>query len=147
MVSITLLVTGTFLMATRFLKTGRQPIDLKRALGIGIVQAFALIPGISRSGSTISAALAMGIKQEEAARFSFIMVLPLIVAATLLEIKDLLATGISSDQGIILLMGLVTSFIIGYVSLKWLLQLLRNGKFHLFAWYCYAVGIAGLIYF
>ena len=147
LVSVTLLITGAFLLSTKYLKRGNQPINFKQAFLIGVAQAMALIPGISRSGSTISTALALGVKQEEAARFSFIMVLPLIVAATLLEVKDLLSVGITADQGMILGIGLVVSFIVGYISLKWLLKLLRQGKFHLFAWYCFTIGIIGIFYF
>lgn len=147
MVSIALLVTGTMLLATRFFKKSDKPIDLKRAILIGFAQALALIPGISRSGSTISVALALGVRQEQAARFSFIMVLPLIVAATLLEFIDLLSVGISPDEIIILLIGLIVSFVVGIFSLKWLLQLLKGGKFHYFAGYCYAIAILGLVFF
>ncbi len=146
-VSIALLVTGAMLLSTKFYKKSDQAIDFKRALLIGLAQAFALVPGISRSGSTITMALALGVKQEQAARFSFIMVLPLIVAATMLEFIDLLQVGISADEGLILIVGLIVSFIVGYVSLRWLLQLLKQGKFHYFAWYCFSLAIFGIIYF
>lgn len=147
MVSIALLVTGSLLLSTLRAKQTDTAIDMKRAILIGFAQALALIPGISRSGSTISVALALGVKQEQAARFSFIMVLPLIVAATVLESIDLLKVGISSAEVGILFIGLFVSFAVGYVSLKWLLVLLNRGKFHYFAWYCFAVAIFGLIYF
>ncbi len=147
MVSIALLVTGSLLLSTMFFKKSDKPIDLKRALLIGFAQALALIPGISRSGSTISTALALGVKQEQAARFSFIMVLPLIVAATILEFLDLMKVGITSDEIWILLIGLGISFVVGIFSLKWLLQLLKQGRFHYFAWYCFTIAIIGLFYF
>jgi len=146
-VSIALLVTGAMLISTKFYKKSDQPINLKRALLIGFAQALALVPGISRSGSTITMALALGVKQEQAARFSFIMVLPLIVAATVLEFKDLLEVGISADEGLVLLVGLIVSFMVGFFSLKWLLQLLRQGKFHYFAWYCFTIAGFGIFYF
>lgn len=147
MVSIALLVTGAMLLSTKFYEQTDQAINVKRAILIGVAQAFALIPGISRSGSTITMALALGVKQEQAARFSFIMVLPLIVAATVLEFKDLLDRGISTADGEILGIGLIVSFIVGYLSLKWLLKLLRQGRFHYFAWYCFGIAIMGLLYF
>jgi undecaprenyl-diphosphatase len=75
------------------------------------------------------------------------MVLPLIVAATVLEFLDLLEVGISSDQVSILLIGLIISFVVGIFSLKWLLQLLKRGKFHYFAWYCFTIALIGLFYF
>jgi undecaprenyl-diphosphatase len=147
MVSIALLATGSMLLSTKYFKKSNRPIDFKKALLIGLAQALALVPGISRSGSTISMALGLGIKQEQAARFSFIMVLPLIVAATLLEFFDLLQVGISSDEISILLIGLIISFVVGIFSLKWLLQLLKGGKFHYFAWYCFTIAIIGLFFF
>ncbi|MBT3227860.1 MAG: undecaprenyl-diphosphatase UppP [Candidatus Marinimicrobia bacterium] len=147
MVSIALLFTGSMLLATKYFPKSDKPITIKRALFIGFAQALALVPGISRSGSTISMALGLGIKQEQAARFSFIMVLPLIMAATVLEFIDLLKVGLSSGDIVILLIGLVVSFIVGIFSLKWLLKLLRNGKFHYFAWYCFSVAIIGLFFF
>lgn len=147
MVSIALLLTGSMLLATRFFKKSTNPIGVTQAILIGFAQALALIPGISRSGSTISMGLALGIKQEEVARFSFIMVLPLIVAATVLEFIDLIQVGISQGEMISLFLGLIVSFIVGYLSLKWLLSLLRQGRFHYFAWYCYSIAIAGLFYF
>ncbi|NQV29769.1 MAG: undecaprenyl-diphosphatase UppP [Candidatus Marinimicrobia bacterium] len=147
MVSIALLFTGAMLLSTKFFPKSDHAIDLKRALLIGMAQALALIPGISRSGSTITMALGLGIKQEQAARFSFIMVLPLIIAATLLEFKDLLETGITSSDYAILGIGLVISFAVGIVSLNWLLKLLRGGKFHYFAWYCFTIAAVGLFYF
>ena len=147
MVSIALLFTGSMLLSTKFIKKSDKQIDVKKALLIGFAQALALVPGISRSGSTISMALMLGVKQEQAARFSFIMVLPLIVAATALEFIDLIGVGISSDEVFILLIGLAISFVVGIFSLKWLLQLLKNGKFHYFAWYCFTIAIAGLFFF
>ncbi len=147
MVSIALLFTGSMLLSTKYFPKSDKPIDAKKALLIGFAQALALIPGISRSGSTISMALGLGIKQEQAARFSFIMVLPLIIAATILEFIDLLEVGISADELTILIVGLIISFIVGILSLKWLLQLLKSGKFHYFAWYCFSIAIIGIFFF
>ncbi|NQV49628.1 MAG: undecaprenyl-diphosphate phosphatase [Candidatus Marinimicrobia bacterium] len=147
MVSIALLFTGAMLFSTKFYPKSDKPLDFKRALLIGIAQAFALVPGISRSGSTIAMALGLGVKQEQAARFSFIMVLPLIMAATILEFKDLLDVGITYGEYKILGIGLILSFAVGIVSLKWLLKLLQGGKFHYFAWYCFSIALAGLFYF
>ena len=147
MVSMALLVTGSMLLATMFFKKSDQQLSFKHAILIGFAQALALIPGISRSGSTISIALALGIKQEQAARFSFIMVLPLIVAATIFEFMDLLQVGISQDELAVLFIGLMVSFIVGILSLKWLLALLKGGKFHYFAWYCFTIAILGIVAF
>ena len=147
MVSIALLLTGSMLLSTKFYKKSDNSIGLLQSILIGFAQALALVPGISRSGSTISMGLALGIKQKDVARFSFIMVLPLIIAATALEFIDLLKVGISLNEILHLFVGLVVSFVVGYLSLKWLLNLLKQGHFHYFAWYCYAIAIAGLFYF
>ncbi|MCF7808363.1 MAG: undecaprenyl-diphosphate phosphatase [Candidatus Marinimicrobia bacterium] len=147
MVSIALLVTGSMLISTKYYKKTDKPIGLIQAILIGFAQALALVPGISRSGSTITMALALGIKQKEAARFSFIMVLPLIVAATALEFMDLMQVGISQEEILTLLIALIVSFAVGFFSLKWLLKLLSQGHFHYFAWYCFSIAIAGLFYF
>jgi len=146
-VSGTLVVTGLLLLGTRFVPPGQRVIGFGSAILIGLAQALALLPGISRSGATISTALFLRIPQAQAARFSFIMVLPLILAATLLEMVDLLRSGIPAGEWMLLTTGLVVSFLTGWVSLKWLLALLQRGHFHHFAWYCFLVAAFAFFYF
>ena len=147
MVSIMLLVTGSILFVTKF--RNKFPNDLKSssAFGIGLAQAFAILPGISRSGSTISLGLYLGIKREKVANFSFLMVIPVIAGAMLLEVNDMIAMGIPMSSFWNLLIGFLTSFISGYFALKYLIIILRTKGIHPFAWYCWAIGLAGLIYF
>lgn len=146
-VSIMLLVTGSILFATKFRDTFPNKMGSKSALGIGVAQAFAILPGISRSGSTISLGLYLGIKREEVANFSFLMVIPVIAGAMLFEVKDMIEMGVPMNDAIGLLVGFFTAFISGYFALKYLIIMLQNRGIHPFSWYCWTVGLIGLIYF
>jgi undecaprenyl-diphosphatase len=146
-VSLALIVTGTFLLGTRWTRPQNTRFGMVRALLIGVAQSFAILPGISRSGSTIAAAMYSGVERSEAARFSFLLVLPAILGATVLEGMELLQTGVPSQQAITLLVGTIASYIAGAIALKWLLGVIRRGQLDRFAYYCYAVGIVGLIWF
>lgn len=146
-VCIMLLVTGLILLLTRFVSDNVKLVNLPRSFVIGLAQAFAILPGVSRSGSTISAALFLGVRREEAANFSFLMVIPVIGGAMLLKVKEMIETGISDAQLLSLLVGFFTAFISGYFALKYLIIILRRKGFHYFAWYCWLLGGAGLAYF
>lgn len=146
-VSCMLLITGTLLFSTKFVKNPDGDVNLLRSIMMGIAQAFAIIPGISRSGSTISIGLFTGVKREEVANFSFLMVLPVLAGAMLLAFLDLMETGIETSAIIILIIGFLASFIAGYMALSYLVALLKREKFYYFSYYCWAVGIAGAIYF
>lgn len=147
LVSGMLILTGLVLFLTRWVsKNATTVLNPRRALLIGLAQAVAIIPGVSRSGSTISTALLLGIDRKEAARFSFIMVLPLIFGALLLQILKLSELGVNLAEIKVLFTGLVISFVIGWTSLKWLIGMLERGHFHWFAYYCFAIGLIGLVY-
>jgi len=145
LVGITLIITGLILFLTRFIK--KQPIALneKRSMLIGIAQMFAILPGISRSGFTISAALFSGTSREEAAKFSFLLAVPAILGPLVLELKDLFSVTITGTDIGILLTGTVVSFIVGYIAIHFLLKLLQTGKFSWFSPYCCLVGLGILI--
>ncbi|SLM29729.1 Undecaprenyl-diphosphatase [Desulfamplus magnetovallimortis] len=141
-----LLVTGTFLWLTRNLQqseSGIMEMTFKQAIIIGICQGVAVLPGISRSGSTISASLFMGINRETAGRFSFILSIPAIVGAELLSLKDFFDKGISFDISI--LYGTLISFVVGYLALIVLLRIVRQGKLYLFAPYCWILGAVAVV--
>jgi undecaprenyl-diphosphatase len=146
-VSFMLLVTGTLLFATKFIKEPQKEVNGVRSLVMGIAQAFAIIPGISRSGSTISIGLFSGMKREDVANFSFLMVLPVLAGAMLLAVLDLMETGIQTAAFVTLVAGFFTSFVSGYFALSYLVNLLKKAKFYYFSYYCWVVGIAGIIYF
>ncbi|PIS27593.1 MAG: undecaprenyl-diphosphatase [Candidatus Marinimicrobia bacterium CG08_land_8_20_14_0_20_45_22] len=146
LVGVTLIVTGVLLFLTRFAKIQNRKLGGWNSLLIGLFQAFAILPGISRSGSTISAGLFSGISRMEAARFSFLLSVPAVLGATILEGKDVLAVGVAVLDWKILLIGLISSFIVGYLSLKFLLKIVQSGKFSWFAPYCLTVGLLTLLF-
>lgn len=140
--AVMLVVTGLILFSTLFERKGTREINLPIGIIIGVAQAIAILPGISRSGATISTARALQIEPDESARFSFVLSIPAIFGATLLELKKE-GTGFLSIQHLI---GAVIAFIIGYFSLKILVVLLKRGRFWVFAPYCISVGALVLIF-
>ena len=119
------------------------------ALLIGVAQGVAVLPGISRSGMTITCALALGVERMHAARYSFLLSIPAILGALVLKL-DPAAFATSQGQGSALpmfLAGAAAAGLVGYGCLVLLTHLLRRAQFHHFAWYCWAVGGAGLLYF
>lgn len=147
MVSIMLLITGLILFLTRFRDSFPNHLGSGSAFGIGLAQAFAILPGISRSGSTISLGLYLGIKRKEVADFSFLMVIPVIAGAMLFEIKEMIEVGVAFNDAMALIIGFFTAFISGYFALKYLIILLQTKGIHPFAWYCWVLGGVGLLYF
>jgi len=142
-VSVMLLVTGTVLFGTRFMKNGnRDNPTFRGSFIIGVSQALALMPGISRSGFTISTGLLSGIRREKAARFSFLLSVPAIAGAAILKLGD---TGSGGIDTFMLITGFLISALTGYLALRILLRFLKVGKFSIFAWYCWLLGITGLI--
>ena len=146
-VAAMLLVTGTILLLTRFIRPPQRELTLLHAVLIGCAQAMAIMPGISRSGSTISMALYLGIAREEAARYSFLLAVPVILGATLIKLVELLHHLPPTAEILDLAVGTTASFLSGYVAIKLLLLFIRRGKLDYFAWYCYGIGIVGLLYF
>ncbi|MGD8304099.1 MAG: undecaprenyl-diphosphatase UppP [Desulfobacterales bacterium] len=148
-VGFMMMVTGLLLWLTRWtINRTRLPdidrLNFKNAFLIGIVQGLAIIPGISRSGSTISIGLMLGIEREKAARYSFLLSIPAIVGAGLLSLKnDLYEPDVSLK---VPLVGAVTAAIVGYSALKALLQVVKRGGFYMFAPYCWLVGILAIIF-
>lgn len=141
-----LIITSVLLFLT--LIRSRQSGEIKpwKAFLIGLAQSFAMMPGISRSGSTIAMALYLGTKREEAARFSFLMSVPVIVGATLLDLIDIIREGTSIDW-LPLVLGMIAAFISGIFAIRTVMVLVQKGRLHWFAIYCLIAGIAGLIFF
>jgi undecaprenyl-diphosphatase len=144
-----LIVTGLLLWLTRRTsasgdQTRGERLTFKNAFIIGIVQGLAIIPGISRSGSTISIGLLLGIDREMAARYSFLLSIPAIIGAGLLSLKN----GFSQTDLAIraALLGAFAAALVGYVALKSLLQMVKKGHLHIFAPYCWLVGILAIIF-
>ncbi|GAB6146264.1 undecaprenyl-diphosphate phosphatase [Desulfocicer niacini] len=142
-----LLITGTFLWMTRTVSSpgdGIMGFGVKRALLVGLCQGMAVIPGISRSGATISAALFSGIDRETAARFSFLLSIPAIVGAMILSLKDFIEYG-SAINITATLCGTLIAFAVGYGALVFLLRIVKKGRLHLFAPYCWSLGTLAII--
>ncbi len=145
LVGLMLILTGIFLWLTKRFSgndAGTKSIGYKQALFIGLCQGIAVIPGISRSGSTITAGLFTGIDRETSARFSFLLSIPAIFGAELLSLKDCITTGFSFDQATVY--GTMTAFIVGFFALKFLLKVVKQGRFYYFAPYCWLAGIAAI---
>jgi undecaprenyl-diphosphatase len=139
-----LLGTGVILLATLRANEGDGEVGLGGAVLIGIAQAVAILPGVSRSGATIAAALFLGVERNLAARYSFLLSLPVIAGATLLKVRDLLAAPPEGDVWVALGLGALVAFVAGMAALAWLLRLVRSGWFAHFGWYCLGVGGLGL---
>lgn len=138
------LITMIFLISTYFIKNKKHDkvkriIDLSylNALFIGIFQAIAILPGVSRSGSTITAALHSKLNKNDSARFSFILSIPLIIAAFLLKLVKLIQSNEIADIKTmkLLIIALITSFLAGYISLKFLIKIIQKGKVWIFSLY------------
>ncbi len=145
-VGVMLLVTGTILWFTRNIRGDGRPIGkttLKDALLIGIIQGLAILPGISRSGSTISTALFLGIDRKVAGRYSFLLSIPAIIGALLLGLDSPeLHTAIPMGT---IIVGSVVSALVGWFALVILLKVVDRGQLHRFAPYCWLVGIVTLV--
>jgi|TARA_Y100000310_G_scaffold133156_1_gene132083 undecaprenyl-diphosphatase len=140
LVGLSLLVTATALIVTKWVGKEQTEVDGKRAIIIGIAQSLALIPGISRSGITIASGLIAGLKRREAARFSFLIAIPALIGSGLLTLPDLALSGANGIPAMVLLTGLVTSFVVGIIVLKLLLGILEKGRLYYFGFYCLIVG-------
>ena len=141
------LVTGAILWSTRrtLRREDRQKPGWGVALLIGFAQAFALVPGISRSGTTVAVALWLDVDAEEAAAFSFLMAIPAIAGAAVLQIPELTTQGLTIP-GTVLLAGSIVAAVTGILAIKAFVAVLARRAFHHFAIYCWGVGAAFLFY-
>ena len=147
LVSVMLVVTGLILFMTRLAKSKRgKRIGTRSAILIGLAQAFAIIPGISRSGSTISMAMFLKHPPALAARFSFLLSVPVIAGATSLKSIHLFRDGLTSVELLPLVAGTLTAFVSGYFAIKILLAIIQRGKLSSFSFYCLTVGVLGILY-
>jgi undecaprenyl-diphosphatase len=149
LVGAMLIITALLLfLADRAKKThkGVKPLD---AFVIGIAQAIAILPGISRSGATIATSVMLGVSRKEAARFSFLMVLPLIIGKMILDVNDIYQTGGSQIDIPIsaLVVGFLAAFVSGTFACRWMIKLVKNAKLKYFAYYCFVIGILSIVYY
>ena len=150
-VGICLLVTAALLSYSYFARPReKEHIGLLDAFIIGIAQAVAVLPGLSRSGSTIGTGLILGNKKEKMAQFSFLMVIPPILGQALLTVRDIMDVGVGKAmEGITtpaLIIGFLAAFVTGCIACKWMINLVKRGKMIWFAVYCAVVGTAVIIW-
>jgi len=141
LVGAMLILTGTILWLSRnyyFNESQKSEFGMKKAISIGIIQGLAVIPGISRSGSTIATGMFLGLDRHTAAKFSFLLSIPAILGAQVLSLKDMISRGLTIDP--VTIYATIASFITGLIALKILLTLVHSGRFHLFAPYCWLAG-------
>ncbi|MEA3476777.1 MAG: undecaprenyl-diphosphate phosphatase [Bacteroidota bacterium] len=140
-----LIVTAALLALTYFRKTNQRKVGFPDSILIGIAQAIAVLPGISRSGATISTGLVLGVKREFAARFSFLMVLIPILGANFKDLASGEMTG-GAEVGVVpLIVGFLAAFISGLFACKWMIKIVRKGKLIYFAIYCLIIGVIAII--
>jgi undecaprenyl-diphosphatase len=142
-----LLVTSLLLGLTFFIKSdGIKKIPYLDAFIIGVAQALAVIPGISRSGATISTGVLLGNKREDIAKFSFLMVLLPIIGANLMDVMDGSFSGNEGLPSSVLFTGFIAAFISGLLACKLMISIVKKGKLIYFALYCFAIGILTIIF-
>lgn len=146
-VAVALLFTGAILYASERVSEGNRKIGFTQAFVIGIAQGIAIIPGVSRSGFTIAAGLLLGVKREETFKFSFAIFVPAVLGAlakTFLEEAGQI--GLNGVGWLEVAVGTTVAAVVGYFSIKLLAQILAKRRFHVFAYYCWAVGASLLLW-
>ncbi len=144
LVAMMLVITGLLLLLADRAKRTDKKVSFTSAFIIGIAQAIAILPGISRSGATISTSVLLGVDRDRAARFSFLMVIPLILGKVA---KDVLDGALTQSANLAALgVGFLAAFLTGIVACQWMIRLVRNAKLTYFAIYCFIVAVAALLY-
>jgi undecaprenyl-diphosphatase len=138
------IISGILVYSTKFFRAGRKEnLNWFDSLFIGIFQAVAILPGISRSGATISSGIYRGLNKQEAVKFSFLMAIPVVLGAAVLELKDLVASDINYS---LLIISFVITFIVSLFAIKVLLRIIKTDNFYLFGIYNFILGILVLIW-
>lgn len=145
-VGLGLLFTGFILKISeavsisKFYYKDEDDTSLKDVLVIGLLQGIAILPGVSRSGSTIAGALLMGLERTFAARFSFLLSIPVILGAAVLQLKDMPAAGLNDQLTIPYISGMIAAAVFGYAAIKLVVNLVKKGRLSVFSYYCWVVG-------
>lgn len=145
-VGVMLMVTGIIVGSTRFVPKAHgklTEVGPLIALAIGTAQGLAIIPGISRSGSTIVCALIFGLSRELAGRFSFLLSIPAIIGAVILQLD---AEAVARVGVVPIILGFLSSALVGFMALKLLMEMVKKGQFYYFAPYCWAIGILTIVF-
>jgi len=145
LVGLMLWLTGLLLLVADRAKNTGKDVSLAHSIFIGISQAIAILPGISRSGATISTSVLLGVDRTKAASFSFLMVVPLILGKIAKDLNDG-ALQMDNEQIGILGVGFIAAFITGVFACQWMIKLVRNAQLKYFSYYCFTVGSIAIIY-
>ena len=148
-IAVMLFITGIALWLIRNLKghKGESDITIKDAFIVGLGQAVALTPGISRSGATIISAVAVGMKPDTALRFSFMLYIPVSLGGVILGTTDFLHEPNKADLAIPYLATFIATLLMTYFAMKWFMGIMKNGKLNYFTYYCFFVGALLLIFY
>lgn len=144
LVGFMLLLTASFLAFTFYAKQKEKEISFRDALIIGVAQTCAVLPGISRSGSTIAAGLLLGNKKSEVAKFSFLMVLVPIIGENILSLFKTDVSHASSIDTSVLIVGFIAAFVSGLLACSWMIKIVKKGKLIYFAIYCLIIGLIAI---
>ena len=145
-IGIALLFTAFLLLLTYYVRKPGGTVTYKKAILIGLAQVLAIVPGLSRSGTTIATALLIGVEREKAARFSFLMILVPILGAAFLKIVTIRQEpALAGDiQFSALFAGFISAFLAGLIACKWMIDIVKKGKLTYFALYCFIVGLLAI---
>jgi undecaprenyl-diphosphatase len=143
---VNFLITGVLILSSKFFKSGDAPIEARCGIFVGLLQGIAVFPGISRSGATIWGGLTLGLSRAEAFRFSFLLSIPAICGAVILEVRDLGYAEFFASLPVGWLFGAVAAFAAGFLSLVALRKLITSDSWWGFSFYCMALGVMVLIY-
>jgi len=141
-----LFITSLLLIFTYLSKNNTKEISFIHAFIIGIAQAFAVLPGISRSGATIATGILLGNKKEDLAKFSFLMVLIPIIAANFLDLLKNNETVVAKIDMSSLVIGFIAAFVTGFLACKWMISIVKKGKLIYFGIYCFIVGVIAVFF-
>jgi len=139
-----ILITGFILLSTKFINNRNIDLNWKIVFIIGCMQCLAILPGISRSGITISTALLLGVNSKEAAKFSFFLAIPAILGSCIIKVKDVIGSESTYDFPVL---GFITSLVVGYIAIRLLIFITVEGKLWYFSVYCFIVGLLTLLLF
>lgn len=141
-----LAVTGIIMITTRYLPQKDKPITWRKSFWVGCAQACAIMPGLSRSGSTIFLGMVLGIDREKIAKFSFIMSIPAILGAAVLQIGDIMSNPLEKGAFINIGAGALMAAVSGYLAIKLLLDIIRRNRLQWFGYYCLLISATGIFY-
>jgi undecaprenyl-diphosphatase len=146
LVFLMLSITGILMISSKYLRTGKISLQGKHAFLIGCAQAMAIMPGLSRSGSTIFAGMALGIDRQVVARFSFIMSIPAILGAMVLQLEDLFKSPPALESMVGIAAGTGAAAFSGYFAIVLLLDIVRKNRLQWFGYYCLTLSLTGMFY-